>query len=57
MRSSSGFRDFATRSFVGDEINPALAVAVDGEVLPGGLAERVGASSEVHLIPALSGGL
>jgi len=50
------FPGFRAAVVVADEIDPALAVAVDGEVLAGGLAERVESSSEVHLIPALSGG-
>ena len=33
-----------------------LAVAVDGDVLPEGLRGEVAPDSEVHFIPALSGG-
>lgn len=33
-----------------------LAVAVDGEVSPLGLREKVGADAEVHFVPALAGG-
>jgi molybdopterin converting factor small subunit len=50
------FQGFRAAVVTGDEIDAALAVAVDGDVLAGGLAEPVGPSSEVHLIPALSGG-
>ncbi len=39
-----------------EQLKPHLAVAVDGEVTPEGLRQRVGESSEVHFIPALSGG-
>jgi sulfur-carrier protein len=52
-RQFPGFREAVV---VGDDIDPALAVAVDGEVRAGGLAEPVGGASEVHLIPALGGG-
>ncbi len=38
------------------KLKPNLAVAVDGEVSPLGLREKVGPDSEVHFIPALSGG-
>ena len=34
-----------------------LSVAVDGEVSPLGLLERVGPNSEVHFVTAISGGL
>jgi len=33
-----------------------LAVAVDGEVSPLGLLERVDPEAEVHFVPAISGG-
>jgi molybdopterin converting factor small subunit len=33
-----------------------LSVAVDGEVSPLGLREKVGASSEVHFVAAIKGG-
>jgi sulfur-carrier protein len=39
-----------------DELQPHVAVAVDGEVSVLGLVERVQADSEVHFIPALGGG-
>ena len=37
-------------------IKPEIAVAVDGEVTVEGLRARVDAQSEVHFLPALSGG-
>ena len=40
-----------------EQLKPHLAVAVDGEVTPEGLRQRVRESSEVHFIPALSGGV
>jgi molybdopterin synthase sulfur carrier subunit len=39
-----------------DELQPHIAVAVDGEVSVRGLLEFVEADSEVHFIPALGGG-
>jgi molybdopterin converting factor small subunit len=38
------------------EIRPHIAVAIDGDVSPEGLEQDVQASSEIHFIPALSGG-
>ena len=37
-------------------IRPNLAVAIDGEVARMGLLEKVGATSEVHFVPAIGGG-
>ena len=37
-------------------IRPHIAVAIDGDVSPEGLEQDVQESSEVHFIPALSGG-
>lgn len=39
-----------------DHIRPDIAVSVDGEISTEGLRRKVGASSEVHFLPALSGG-
>lgn len=41
----------------GTEIRPHIAVAIDGDVSPEGLEQDVQESSEIHFIPALSGGL
>ena len=40
----------------GGEVRPHIAVAIDGDVSPGGLDQDVKESSEIHFIPALSGG-
>jgi molybdopterin converting factor small subunit len=40
----------------GDRLSPNVQVAVDGHVSRLGLLEKVGERSEVHFIPALSGG-
>ena len=37
-------------------IRPSISVAVDGELAPLGLLEKVGPESEVHFLPAMSGG-
>jgi molybdopterin converting factor small subunit len=38
------------------ELRPHIAVAIDGDVSPEGLEQAVQESSEIHFIPALSGG-
>ncbi len=37
-------------------IRPNISVAIDGEVTTLGMLERVGENSEVHFLPAISGG-
>jgi len=37
-------------------IKPSISVAVDGEVTPLGILEKVGEDSEVHFLPAIGGG-
>jgi sulfur-carrier protein len=44
------------RLCAGGQIRPHIAVAIDGDVSPEGLAQEVQESSEIHFIPALSGG-
>ena len=39
-----------------DRIKPEIAVAVDAEVVSEGMRAKVGKSSEIHFLPALSGG-
>ena len=39
-----------------DRIRPDIAVSVDGEVSAEGMRRQVAASSEVHFLPAISGG-
>tara|TARA_Y100001960_G_C14562417_1_gene771460 strand:- start:651 stop:920 length:270 start_codon:yes stop_codon:yes gene_type:complete len=38
------------------KIKPNISVAVDGEISPLGILEKVGPNSEVHFIPAVGGG-
>ena len=40
----------------GDALRPGVAVAVDTQVARLGLAQPVGEHSEVHFLPAISGG-
>jgi molybdopterin synthase sulfur carrier subunit len=40
----------------GSELSASLAVAVDGEILGGGLLEPVREGSEIHFLPAIGGG-
>jgi hypothetical protein len=49
-----GIRDRLTD---GGRLRPNLTVAIDGEVCPLGLRERVEPSSEVHFVAAIKGGL
>jgi len=37
-------------------LKPNISVAVDGEVTPLGMLEKVDESSEVHFLPAIGGG-
>ena len=37
-------------------VKPNISVAVDGEVTPLGMLEKVSESSEVHFLPAIGGG-
>ena len=48
-----GIRD---RLIEDNQVRSNLAVSIDGEVARMGLLERVGESSEVHFVPAISGG-
>ncbi|HRJ42981.1 MAG: MoaD/ThiS family protein [Caldilineaceae bacterium] len=46
----------AARILDEDRIRPGLSVAVDGAVGHKGLREPVGPESEVHFVPAMTGG-
>ena len=39
-----------------DDLNPAIAVVIDGETSNLGMLERVNEDSEIHFIPAMAGG-
>ena len=40
----------------GVRVKPNISVAIDGEVTPLGMLEKVGENSEVHFLPAIGGG-
>ena len=40
----------------GDQLRPGLAVAIDSRICSHGILEKVGQNSEVHFVPAVSGG-
>lgn len=40
----------------GDDLRPSIAVAVDGEISPQRLRHRLKEDSEIHFLPAISGG-
>ena len=46
----------AARLCDGDDISPYVEIAVDGEMVSLGLLSPVGEHSEVHILPAISGG-
>ncbi len=48
-----GFKD---RLVEDDRVKPNISVAVDGEVTPLGMLEKVNDDSEVHFLPAIGGG-
>jgi len=50
------FPGIKDRLLENNQVRPNLAVSIDGEVARMGLLERVGESSEVHFVPAISGG-
>ena len=49
----SGFKD---RLVEDGKIKPNISVAVDGEITPLGMIQKVRPDSEVHFLPAISGG-
>lgn len=48
-----GIRD---RLVENNRIRPNISVAIDGQVAPLGMLEKVGADSEVNFLPAIGGG-
>ena len=50
------FPGLGARLVENDHLSPRVQVSVDGHVSRLGLLERVGATSEVHFIPAIAGG-
>ncbi len=52
-RLCPGLKD---RFVEGGQLRPGISVAVDGEITPAGLRERVEPDSEIHFVPAVKGG-
>ena len=50
------FPGIKSKLVAGHQIKPSISVAVDGNITPMGLLEEVGENSEVHFLPAISGG-
>ena len=48
-----GFKD---RLVEDGRVKPNISVAIDGEITPLGMLEKVMKDSEVHFLPAISGG-
>ncbi len=52
----SAYPGMKDRLVEGNRIKPNISVAIDGEITPMGMLEKVGENSEVHFLPAISGG-
>ena len=52
----SAFPGMKERLVEGNRIKPNISVAIDGEITPLGMLEKVGEDSEVHFLPAIAGG-
>ena len=52
----TAFPGMKERLVEGNRIKPNISVAIDGEITPMGMLEKVGENSEVHFLPAISGG-
>ena len=51
------FPGFKERIVEDGRVKPNIAVAIDGEITPLGMIEKVSTDSEVHFLPAISGGV
>lgn len=47
---------FKERLVEDGRIKGSISVAIDGEITPLGMLEKVGETSEVHFLPAIAGG-
>ena len=47
---------FKERLIEDGRVKPNISVAIDGEITPLGMIEKVKEDSEVHFLPAISGG-
>ena len=50
------FPGIKSRLCVGEQLDPALAVFVDGKIARLGLLAPVGDQNEIHFLPAIAGG-
>lgn len=50
------FPGFRTQLIDGGDLKASVAVSIDGEIGTGGLLEPLRENSEIHFLPALSGG-
>ena len=50
------FPAISERLVQGDDLSPGLTVAIDGELSTLGLFARVARDSQIHIVPAISGG-
>ena len=56
VQLESQFPGMRERLVEDNRIKGNISVAVDGEITPLGMLEKVGESSEVHFLPAIAGG-
>ena len=52
----SMFPGFKNRLVEDGRVKPNISVAIDGEITPLGMIEKVTEDSEVHFLPSISGG-
>ena len=45
-----------SRLLKGDSLKPGIGIAIDGEMARYGLTEKVNSTTELHFLPAVSGG-
>ena len=50
------FPGFKDRVVEDSRVKPNISIAVDGEITPLGLIQKVSPDSEIHFLPAISGG-
>lgn len=50
------YPELGSRLLEGGQLRGNISVAIDGEISPLGLLDRLDEDSEVHFIPAISGG-
>jgi molybdopterin synthase sulfur carrier subunit len=51
------FPGIRARLCEGDRLRPSMVAVVDGETCRQGLRQRLNDSSEIHFLPAMSGGI